>query len=202
MEATRHTLLARATSGSEVAWDELFGLYRPYLMRWLQSKGLPFHDAEELTQEIMGVLHRELDRFRHSGRDGAFRTWLKRIAFHRLQGFWRAQQTRERVCGVDDRLTTLELPDLYDELSAKWDREHDSYVLSALIVKISDGFEEKTIRAFRRVALEGSPPKQVADELGLTVRAVYVAKSRVLRRLRNEARGLIDDDRFDVGSEI
>jgi RNA polymerase sigma-70 factor (ECF subfamily) len=77
-------------------------------------------------------------------------------------------------------------------LSRLWDDEHDRYVLRRLLELIEPRFEPSTLAAFRRVALDGASPEQAAEELGLSVAAVWLAKSRVLSRLRREAEGLID----------
>jgi DNA-directed RNA polymerase specialized sigma24 family protein len=77
----------------------------------------------------------------------------------------------------------------------RWDEHHDQEVLARLLVLMESEFETKTLLAFRRVGLEGARPREVATELGMSVSAVYIAKSRVLRRLRAEARGLIAEER-------
>jgi RNA polymerase sigma-70 factor (ECF subfamily) len=78
------------------------------------------------------------------------------------------------------------------ELTRQWDQEHDRLVMARLMELIRPEFTESTWAAFRRYALEGVSAADAARELGLTVNAVCVAKSRVLRRLREEARGLLD----------
>jgi len=77
-------------------------------------------------------------------------------------------------------------------LNRQWDEEHDQYVLNCLLDLVDEEFEPTTLRAFRRLALDGVSGAEVAQELGLSVAAVYVAKSRVLARIRQEAEGLID----------
>jgi RNA polymerase sigma-70 factor (ECF subfamily) len=77
-------------------------------------------------------------------------------------------------------------------LSQQWDREHDMLVLSRLLELMEQEFEPGTLQAFRRIVFDGCKTDLVAAELGISVAAVYIAKSRVLRRLRAEAAGLID----------
>jgi RNA polymerase sigma-70 factor (ECF subfamily) len=77
-------------------------------------------------------------------------------------------------------------------LNRQWDEEHDRYVLRCLLELMELEFEPTTVLAFRRVALEQADSAEVAKELGISVGAVYAAKSRVLGRLRQEAEGLID----------
>ena len=85
-----------------------------------------------------------------------------------------------------------ELSDPGSSLSRFWDREHDRYVLHGLLEAVEPEFAEATWKAFRRLALDGMSAREVAAELDTTVNAVLIAKSRVLARLREEARGLID----------
>ena len=85
----------------------------------------------------------------------------------------------------------LEDPDSL--LNRYWDEEHDRYVLHCLLEAIELEFEPATVQAFRRLALDGASGAQVASELGMTIGAVYAARSRVLRRLRELADGLIDE---------
>jgi RNA polymerase sigma-70 factor (ECF subfamily) len=93
--------------------------------------------------------------------------------------------------GVAAALSQLEDPD--SELNRRWDEEHDQYVLRCLLDVLALEFEASTVQAFRRVALEGASSEQAARELGLSVGAVYIAKSRVLSWLRRQAEGLIDE---------
>jgi RNA polymerase sigma-70 factor (ECF subfamily) len=193
MDATSFSLLARAGAGSAEAWEQLDGLYRPFVWSWFRAHTVPHADAEDLTQEVMTVLASELKHFAHSGRTGAFRTWLRGVCLRRLQGYRRQQQVRSAGVGGTDFQDQLQ--DVADDaLAADWDREHERHVLRKLFNDLAAEFEERTLQAFRRLAFEGVPAPQVAQELGMTLAAVYVARSRVLSRLRAAAAGLMDDD--------
>ena len=192
MDPTSHTLIEKASAGVPEAWQRLDALYRPFIASWLTRHGVPHHDAEELTQEVLTVVYREMAGFAHSGHTGAFRHWLRQITLHRAQGYWRSNNLR-RTAG-EQGLDLLE--DSSADLTARWDREHDAFVLTALLKQIAGEFEPTTIEAFRRVAFLGQAAAEVAHELGVSTRAVYIAKSRVLRRLREEARGLVDETRL------
>jgi RNA polymerase sigma-70 factor (ECF subfamily) len=195
MEATSHSLLQRAGSGAVDAWARLDRLYRPFLLRWFLAHEIPPPDAEDLTQEVMAAAFQELKAFAHSGRVGAFRTWLRRACLHRLLGYRRSRQLRGTpVGGTEFQAQLHEVAGPGDDPAAAWDREHDREILRQLIEDMAADFEEKTLRAFRRLAFDGIAAPRVADELGPTVGAVYIAKSRVLRRLREKAGGLIDGD--------
>ena len=193
METTSHSLLHRANSGAADAWDHLDRIYRPFVRSWFLTHRVAPPDAEDLTQEVLVATFRELRAFVHSGRVGAFRTWLRHMCLHRLQGYRRSRQLRGRpVGGTDFQAHLHEVADP----AGDWDREHDREILRLLIGNLAASFEEKTLRAFRRLAFDGLAAPQVAAELGLTVAAVYIAKSRVLRKLRAEAAGLVDEARL------
>jgi RNA polymerase sigma-70 factor (ECF subfamily) len=140
----------------------------------------------------MAVLVCELPSFERR-RNGSFRRWLRTITAHRLGAHYRSRKNRPRARGGPlEESPLVQLADPNSELSRQWDREHDRYVLGRLLELIAPLFEPSTLAAFRRVALDGVAPARAAEELGLSLNAVLVAKSRVLSRLRQEAEGLID----------
>jgi RNA polymerase sigma-70 factor (ECF subfamily) len=85
-----------------------------------------------------------------------------------------------------------QLEDPHSALSRQWDEEHDRHVVRKLMELIEPQFESVTLQAFRRVVFDGVPATHVATELNISVNAVLLAKSRVLKRLRQEGEGLID----------
>jgi RNA polymerase sigma factor (sigma-70 family) len=195
MDATSLSLLCRAGSGAADAWERLDRLYRPFLRGWFLAHGVSPADAEDLTQDVMVAAFRELKEFIHSGRVGAFRAWLRRACLNRLQGYRRALELRgtpEGGTGFQAQLR--EVVDPAGDPARDWEREHDAGLLRQLVANLPGEFEEKTLRAFRRLAFDGLTAPQVAAELGMTVAAVYIAKTRVLRKLRTEAAGLVDAD--------
>jgi RNA polymerase sigma-70 factor (ECF subfamily) len=186
---TRKSLLVRVQSGEPAAWEAFTTLYRPLMVGWLRGQGVPTSEIDDLVQEIFLSVVRSLPRFDHSGRVGAFRAWLRSIACSRILDYWRSSgRTPPVSSGVD--LSQLEDPD--GDLARRWDAEHDRYVFRCLLDVVEQEFEPTTVKAFRRLAIDDAPGAVVAAELGLSVGAVYVAKSRVLQRIRREAEGLID----------
>jgi RNA polymerase sigma-70 factor (ECF subfamily) len=186
LPSTSPSLLDQARGRRAEAWDRLVGLYTPLLESWLTAAGLQPADRDDLTQRVLEVLVRRLPDFEHSGRPGAFRAWLRGITVNLLREFWRTRPEPE----AGSRIEQLSDPDA--ELSRQWDEQHDRHVLQALMELVRPEFTAATWQAFRRQALDGAPARAVADELGLSVNAVLIAKSRVLARLRQEARGLVD----------
>jgi RNA polymerase sigma-70 factor (ECF subfamily) len=192
MADTSHTLLERLRLRSDPsAWQRLVDLYTPLIHGWLRRQHVRPEDADDLVQEVLGVLLRELPHFEHNRRPGAFRCWLRILTVNRLRAFWKDRKRLPAGGNALDR-ELEELTDHDSGLSRRWDREHDEFVLRRLLELTEPEFTPKTWQAFRRLALEDKPPADVARELGTTVNAVLLAKSRVLRRLRREAQGLVD----------
>jgi RNA polymerase sigma-70 factor (ECF subfamily) len=194
MDITRQSLLIRARAGEEGAWRDLSVLYRPLIVGWLRRQSVPDGDLDDLVQEIFVAVVRGLPSFSHSGRQGAFRSWLRTIATNYSCDYWKSPAQRAAARGdaaANEAIKLLEDPD--SRLSRYWDDEHDRYVLRCLLEMMELEFEPATVKAFRRVALEGASGAEAAEELGVSVGAVYAARSRVLRRLREVAEGLIDE---------
>jgi RNA polymerase sigma-70 factor (ECF subfamily) len=193
MSETRQSLLLRARTGEEDAWKDLTDLYRPLILAWLNRMGVPPADLEDLSQDVLLSVVRHLPGFEHSGHRGAFRSWLRTIACSRTTDYWRATATNAKASGGSGVVAVLQqIADPDSDLNRRWDEEHDRYVLACLLDLMEAEFEPTTLRAFRRLALDGAAGAEVAEELGMTVAAVYMAKSRVLQRIRREAEGLID----------
>jgi RNA polymerase sigma-70 factor (ECF subfamily) len=194
MSATSASLLERLRLRPDAdGWQRLVGLYEPLIRGWLRRHDLQATDADDVVQEVLGIVVREVPHFEHNGRPGAFRAWLRITTAHCLRRFWRARQYRPDAAGGSDWERHLaELEDPTSGLSALWDEEHDRHVLRRLLELIAGDFQPSTWQAFRRLVLDGAPAAVVAAELGLSVNAVLIAKSRVLQRLREEGRGLVE----------
>lgn len=175
------------------AWDRLVELYSPLLRVWLGRYAVQVADMDDLVQDVLLVLMRELPGFRHNQRAGAFRSWLRQILVNRLRDFWRSRQYRPMATGESDIQRQLDsLADDGSGVSQMWNREHDAFVMKKLLESVEPQFEPKTWLAFRRQVVEGVRADTVAAELSITLGAVYMAKSRVLNALRRESAGLID----------
>ena len=193
MNETRQSLLLRAQTGETDAWKDLTDLYRPLILGWLNRQGVPARDLEDLSQEVLLSVVKHLPSFQHSGNRGAFRTWLRTIVCRRAADYWRAIDGDTQARGGSGAAAALQaIADPASELNRQWDEEHDRYVVHCLLDRVEEEFEPITLQAFRRLALDDVSGAEAARELGLSVAAVYVAKSRVLARIRQEAERLID----------
>jgi RNA polymerase sigma-70 factor (ECF subfamily) len=193
MNETRQSLLRRAQAGETNAWNVLTDLYRPLILGWLNRQGVPAADLEDLSQEVLLSVVKHLPGFQHSGQRGAFRSWLRTIVCRRTADYWRTIDPGAHATGGSGATAALQqIADPESALNRQWDEEHDRYVLQCLLDLVEQEFEPVTLQAFRRLALDGVSGVEAAQELGLSVAAAYVAKSRVLARIRQAAEGLID----------
>jgi len=189
MIQTSHTLLQRLRQGvDDAAWERLVRLYTPLIRGWLRRHLPQPDDVDELTQQVFQVVVEKMPAFEHAGRAGSFRAWLRGICVNRVRMFWRE---RPPECGFDPEPVLQQLEDPHSDLSRQWDREHDEHVARALLEQIEGEFNPATWRAFQLLVLEERQPAEVAAEVGISLNAVFIAKSRVLSRLREESAGLV-----------
>ncbi|MBC8114985.1 MAG: sigma-70 family RNA polymerase sigma factor, partial [Candidatus Saccharimonas sp.] len=192
MNETSLSLLdrARGDTGDE-AWQRMSEVYSALLQSWLVRFEVAAADTDDVVQEVLLTVSRELQKFEHSGRTGAFRSWLRTILVHRLRDFWRSRKYRPAVTGGSSWQEQLEqLADESSNASREWNLEHDRHVMARLLEQVRPRFEAKTWEAFRRQMFDGQRADVVAADLGMPLNSVYVARSRVLSTLRREAAGL------------
>ena len=194
MTETSMTLLNRLQRADDPdSWDRLVGLYGPLLRRWLRKYDVQAADADDLVQDVLMAVSKHLTDFDHNGRPGAFRTWLRSIMVNRLRNFWRTRGRHPQTpadSDIERRLSKLDDPS--SEMSQLWNRQHDLHVAQQLLAMSRPNFTPETWQAFTRVAIDGERPDVVATELKISLNAVFIAKSRVLSRLRQEAAGLVE----------
>jgi RNA polymerase sigma-70 factor (ECF subfamily) len=189
---TSHSLLEQARDRADGAsWRKVVDLYAPLIRAWVRPNVRQPADVEDVVQDVLTQLVGELPGFAHNGRPGAFRVWLRALTVNRLRDHWR---DRHPACGgeVLQRLGQLEDPSSL--LSRSWDAEHDRHVAETILGSIRLEFQSATWRAFEATVRDQRPTEEVAADLGMTPNAVLIAKSRVLKRLRQKAAGLIDRD--------
>jgi RNA polymerase sigma-70 factor (ECF subfamily) len=192
---TSKSLLAKARDPSDqAAWRRLTELYEPLLQRWVRPHVAQRADVEDIVQDVLAILVRELPRFDHNQRAGAFRAWLRKVMVHRLHAYWeRRGRNGADGDGPARPVALAELVDPTSPLSRAWDEEHDRYVVGTLLESIRLEFQPATWRAFELLVQEGRSAASTASEVGITENAALIAKSRVLKRLREKAAGLVDD---------
>jgi RNA polymerase sigma-70 factor (ECF subfamily) len=186
MQPTPVSLLQRLRQpGDGAAWSQFVHLYTPLLYSWARRAGLSEADAADLLQDVFTTLLEQLPRFEYQP-GKSFRAWMRTILLNR----WRTLRRRPAAQPVPPRHLDALPPDTDPALPGEAEE------LRALVrqgLKLIEGdFSPATWKAFREYVLNDRPAGEVAGELGLSVNAVYLARSRVLRRLREHLAGLID----------
>lgn len=184
------SLLLRAQSNDRSAWERLADLYSPIVYTWVRRGGVPEADAEDVVQDVFLELSRGLSRFRRDQPGDSFGGWIRTLARRRTCDYHR----RGALVGIGGSSTRLKLEQL-PEAVADEDTDPTDDPTAELFQRglelLRPEFSERTWQAFHAVAMDERPAAEVAAELEMTVGAVYMAKSRVLKRLREELDGLL-----------
>ncbi len=188
---TSLTLLQRIRGGDSSAWGRVVTLYAPLVHHWCRRWGVPAADIEDRAQEVFQAAAQSIDSFRRDRAGDTFRGWLRAITRHKVLAYWRTHGQAPTAVGGSEALQRLqELPGPPAD-----DDPEDADQLSALFHRalglLHTEFEPRTWQAFWRVAVDGLSATEAAAEGGMTASAVRMAKSRVLRRLREELGELI-----------
>ncbi len=188
---TSLTLLGRVRANVPGAWETLVHLYSPLVFSWARRAGLADEDAADVVQEVWAAVAGHFGRFQKDAESGTFRGWLWTVTRNKLRDFARVRQNRPAgVGGTVAHGRLQEVPDAEYPDSEAGDGRAE--LLRRAVQLVRTDFEEHTFRAFWRMTVEGATAAEVAAELGLKVNAVYQAKARVLRRLREELGELLD----------
>ncbi len=197
-ESTSLSLLERIKAHDQAAWERMVGLYSPLVYRWCRQSGLQAADAADVGQEIFRSVARKIAEFRRDRESDTFRGWLRAITRNKIRDCFRRQRTEPvGAGGTEAQARLLQVEDFDWEKDDPPSNEGDRKVLYRRAVEfVHKEFGERTWQAFWRVAVEEHRPGDVALDLGMSLNAVYLAKSRVLRRLREEFAGLVEEDLF------
>jgi RNA polymerase sigma-70 factor (ECF subfamily) len=188
MTTTSASLLDQLRApADQAAWARFAHLYTPLLWQWAVRLGLQPADAADLVQEVFVVLVCKLPEFDYD-RDRSFRGWLKTILENKL----RDHQRRRSAQVVDAKNPVFSTLAVAAEADAFDEAEYRRYLTGRALHLIQREFQPATWQAFWQLVVLDRPAADVGRELGLTPNAVYQAKFRVLRRLREELRGLLD----------
>ena len=191
---TRATLLARLKDIDDGgAWTEFVQLYGPVVYGFARKRGLQDSDAADMVQEVLRSVARNAKRMEYDPKRGTFRGWLYTVTRNKIYNFLSAQKNRARAVGDSANHERLEaLPDRSDnDADADWDREYQRQLSSKAMDRVKHEFQPATWQAFWGTAVEGKQAVEVGEFLKMSAGAVYVAKSRVLARLRVEVQKLM-----------
>jgi RNA polymerase sigma-70 factor (ECF subfamily) len=169
---------------SDHAWERFVELYAPLLYYWARRTGCQKPDAEDLVQEVLLLLMCKMPEFRYDQQQ-SFRAWLRTVS-HNCWRNLRRRAELPRAAGTPD---LDELP-ATDEADAFWEEEYRQRLVGRALELMQAEFQPATWRACWECVVNGKPAAEVGRTLGISIGAVYMAKSRVLSRLRQELAGL------------
>ncbi|WP_240907359.1 RNA polymerase sigma factor [Paludisphaera rhizosphaerae] len=192
-DTTSMTLLDRARASDSEAWSRLVYLYSPLVRHWCVRWGCPGADVDDLAQEIFLAVAQGLPSFRRDRAGDGFRAWLRTIARNkRLDALRRGGRTPVAEGGTQAAVRMAQAPDPSTDLDEDDPADQVSALYHRALELVRGEFEEKTWKTFWRTAVDGMPVDAVAREMGVGPTAVRQAKSRILRRLKQEIGDLID----------
>lgn len=194
--ATRASLLVRLRDGADVeAWQEFVRLYAPVIYGFARKRGLQDADAADLMQDVLRSIAATVHRLEYDPLRGTFRGWLFTVTRNKVFNFMESRSRRVQGSGdsrVQQRLE--QQADANGQLSAEWDVDYQRALVAQAMERVKGEFQASTWEAFVQTTVQGRAPAEVSARVGLSVGAIYVAKSRVIARLRQEIERLQGDE--------
>jgi RNA polymerase sigma-70 factor (ECF subfamily) len=183
----------RLRAQDQAAWERLVHLYTPLVYSWCRKAGLREADALDVGQEVFKAVARKISTFRRDRPGDSFRGWLRVITRRKIADHFRRKgEVGQGGSDAQTRLQQLPAAELPDDDPETIQTEMSLLYRRALEL-IQAEFEPTTWQAFEAVMLQGLSPAEAAKTLTISVNAVYLAKSRILKRLRDEFEDLLDD---------
>lgn len=193
MDTTSASLIYRLRDdNNQAAWRKFVDLYTPLLFYWAKRAGLAEPDAADLVQDVFALLLVKLPEFEYQPQEqraGRFRAWLRTVTLNKWRERCRKRQA-EVVSPHDPRWEELAVP---DDAENFWRMEYEQFLVAQALRIMQDEFQPQSWKACWETTVNGRKAAEVAAELGMTEGAVFVAKSRVLKKLREELAGLLDE---------
>jgi RNA polymerase sigma-70 factor, ECF subfamily len=186
--STSQGLLERLKARDEEAWHRLIDLYAPLVYRWCRRWDLAEPDAADVFQDVFQAVATHIDGFRKEKAGDTFRGWLFTITQNKVRDHFRKRAHEPGgEGGTEAQMRFLSLPASASRAGDESaEPQDDAGLFSRALALVRGEFEARTWRAFWQTAVDERSPDDVALELGMSPGAVRVAKSRVLRRLREE----------------
>lgn len=178
------------SADSSQHWDEFVAIYHSVIYRTARKQGLGHEDASEVTQEVLTRVTKSIDRWEHDPQRGQFRGWLYRITKNLSIDFLR-KANRRPMTGRDSELFKS-IEDKHGR-DNEFDRQLERQIFRLVANRIQGQFKPHTWQAFWQTAVEARPVEEVAAELGLSRGAVYIARSRIMARLKQEVQNTLNE---------
>ena len=187
LSATRATLLLRIRDAQDrVAWGEFVQLYAPLIHSYGMHRGMQDADAADLVQDVMGQVSRSMPGFDYDRSRGSFRGWLLTVTRNALRKTANRNSRQAKGSGDTEVHGLLEQQPAAPHDDEEWDREYQRNLFQWAAERVKPDFREASWLAFWRTVVEGHETETVARELKLSVGAVYIARSRIISRVRQE----------------
>ncbi|MGH7139427.1 MAG: RNA polymerase sigma factor [Pirellulales bacterium] len=188
---TRASLLIQLRDGTNhVAWQEFVRLYGPVVYGFARNRGLQDADAADLVQDVMRSVMQAIGRLDYDRQRGTFRGWLFTITRNKVFNFLSARRIRPQASGDSGTNRLLANQPESSDGSDEWELEYLRRLASLAMERVKGEFQENTWRAFWLTAVDGLAAAEAARQVGISAGAVYVAKSRVLARLKEEVEAI------------
>jgi RNA polymerase sigma-70 factor (ECF subfamily) len=188
MHTTPPSLLERLRQPNEqAAWERFVEIYTPLIYFWACKIGLQNQDAVDLVQDVFTTLIQKMPTFTYK-ENQSFRAWLRTVALNK----WRDKRRKSSLPLEPGNGDVLNLVASNNDAEAVWEAEYHKQIVGRALEIMQAEFSPTVWKACWETTVLGHPPSQVAAKLGISVASVYAAKSRVLRRLRQELVGLLD----------
>jgi RNA polymerase sigma-70 factor (ECF subfamily) len=189
--ATRVSLLLRLRDPKDAeAWRQFVQVYASVVYGFARKRGLQDADAADLMQDVFRSVAAAAGRLQYDRNRGTFRGWLYTVTRNKLYNFLTGRRRRERASGDSDARELLEAHPSPPDGADDWDQEYERRVFAWAVERVRGEFSEPTWQAFWQTAVDHVGAKEAGARLGMSPGAVYVAKSRVLARLREEIQRL------------
>ena len=190
-DTTRVTLLHRLNQNpaDQLSWAEFVTFYGPPIRGWLTHWGLQEADAQDVAQNVLMRLTAKLPQFKYDPAR-SFRGWLKTLTHHAWHDFVTEAGYRTRGSGDTSVLDQLQSIEAREDLAARVEATFDKELLEMALLRAKARVANNTWLAFKLAALDGVPPQAVADQLGVRVSQVYLAKHRLQKLVQEEIRSL------------
>jgi RNA polymerase sigma-70 factor (ECF subfamily) len=191
---TRASLLLKIRDPRDrIAWNDFLQLYAPLIHAYGMHRGLQDADAADLVQEVLRRVSRSMPSFEYDRKRGTFRGWLLTVTRNEIRKM--AERKGRQAIGSGDTQMQglLEQAEDAGQPDAEWDREYRWNTLLWAAERVKAEFRPNTWQAFWRTVIGGEEASQVAQELKMSLGAVYIARSRVTARIKQEIEATLDE---------
>jgi len=192
-DSTETSLIVRVQRNDSDAWERLSQLYGPIVYAWARKAGLQPEDASDVMQSVFTSLTTNIERFQRRTTSDSFRGWLWTVTRNKVNDHFRNRNAQATARGGTDAYNLLQALAETPSSADSEDGQNELNQLRRRAIQLVQGqFEGRTWVAFWRTTVEGDAPNEVAADMGISVWAVYKARTRVLQRLREEFQGLLE----------